>query len=272
MGDVKVKCFLGLVLAAAVAGCGSETDAVDAVPAPAPRLPAPDVAATAMPLTRADLIAAAAGAAGAYATGQEPGETDLLVGRSFSVRLPFGCSGPGTVEGGIDGLARATWQGEDRSGISLSLKSADWTRSALITTSGAGWEAVEGFWIDRTWLLEERCPTVRADPLQMGAVFVEPPSVGLAAVHAEGASRLSRREGRAYRHPVRAPDGSAPTVPEAGWGVRLEGRVVSFPDGRAFRCRAPGPDARPTCVAAVSIDRVAFEAADGTVLSQWRPG
>jgi hypothetical protein len=47
---------------------------------------------------------------------------------------------------------------------------------------------------------------------------------------------------------------------------------MSFPNGRAFRCRAPGPDARPTCVAAVSVDRVAFETVEGAVLSQWRPG
>lgn len=271
MADAKVKAGCAVLLALGLTACGRD-EAVDAVPAPGPVVETPPSTNPAMPLTRADLIAGAAAAAGAYAVGTTGGEGDSLVGRSFSVSLPFGCGGPRATDGGIDGLARAVRQGEAGEGVALSLTPADWTTSALITGAGADWEAVEGFWIDRIWLLEDRCPTVRADPLQIGAAFAEPPSVGLAAVHAEGASRLNRREGRAYRHVVRATDGAAPPVPAQGWRLRIEGRIMSFPDGRAFRCRAPGPDARPTCVAAVSVDRVAFETPDGAVLSQWRPG
>lgn len=276
MADVKVKSLISLVLAGALAGlaggCG-ERDAVDAVPAPAPEADGAPVPSPALPLARADLIAGAAAAAGAYAVGATPGEGDPLVGRSFSVSLPFGCGGPGAPGGsGLAGLAQAAWQDAEREAVVLSLSPADWTDSALITGSGASWESVEGHWIDRAWLLEDRCPTVRSDPLQIGAAFAEAPSVGLAGVHEAGASRLNRRDGRAYRHVLRGPDGAAPAVPSAGWRVRIEGRILSFPDGRAFRCRAPGPDARPTCVAAAAIDRVAFETADGVVLSQWRPG
>lgn len=272
MHDAKVKCLISLAAAGLLAGCG-EREAVDAVPAPEPKIELPNVPAPAMPLTRADLIAGAAAAAGSYAVGAKPEGGDPLVGRSFSVRLPFGCGGPkpdGAV--GVQGLARAMWQGADRNGVVLTLTPADWTKSALIEGSDATWESVEGYWIDRAWLLEDRCPTVRADPLQIGAAFAEPPSVGLAGVHEEGASRLNRRDGRAYRFVIRGPEGEPPDVPPEGWRVRLEGRIMSFPDGRAFRCRAPGPDARPTCVAAVSVDRVAFETVDGAVLSQWRPG
>jgi hypothetical protein len=276
MADVKVKSLISLVLASAiagfVAGCG-DREAVDAVPARPPETENATVPSPALPLTRADFIAGAAAAAGAYAVGTTPGEGDPLVGRSFSVSLPFGCGGPKAAGGSaLDGLAQATWQDADRQAIVLALSPADWTESALITGSGAKWESVEGHWIDRAWLLEDRCPTVRSDPLQIGAAFAEAPSVGLAGVHEAGASRLNRRDGRAYRHVLRGPDGAAPAVPPAGWRVRIEGRIVSFPDGRAFRCRAPGPDARPTCVAATAIDRVAFETADGVVLSQWRPG
>lgn len=272
MGDAKVKSLICLALAGALAGCG-DRETIDATPAPAPTVEVPSVAAPALPLTRADLIAGAAAAAGAYAVGANPTDGDPLVGRSFSVSLPFGCGGPQPEgSGGLAGLGHAAWQGEDRQAVVLTLPPADWTGSALIAESEADWEQVEGYWIDHAWLLEDRCPTVKADPLQIGAAFAEPPSVGLAAVHAEGASRLGRRDGRAHRFVMRGSEGSALETPRDGWRVRLEGRIQSFPDGRAFRCRAPGPDARPTCVAAVAVDRVAFETADGAVLSQWRPG
>ena len=58
-----------------------------------------------------------------------------------------------------------------------------------------------------------------------------------------------------------------------GYRVVLEGRFASFPDGRAIRCRAASIDQRPVCIAAVQLDRVAFEdGSSGTVLSEWRPG
>jgi hypothetical protein len=272
MVDVKVKSLISLALAGALAACG-EREAVDATPAPPPEAEGRPVPSPTLPLTRADLIAGAAAAAGAYAVGTTPGEGDPLVGRSFSVSLPFGCGGPRAAGGtALAGLAQATWQGADRQAIVLSLSPADWTESALITGSGARWESVEGHWIDRAWLLEDRCPTVRSDPLQIGAAFAEAPAIGVAGVHEAGASRLNRRDGRAYRFVLRGTDDAPAVVPAEGWRVRLEGRIASFPDGRAFRCRAPGPDARPTCVAAATVDRVAFETADGVVLSQWRPG
>ena len=53
----------------------------------------------------------------------------------------------------------------------------------------------------------------------------------------------------------------------------LEGRLGAFPDGRTIRCHAEGPDQRPVCVAAVQLDRVAFEdGASGATLSEWRKG
>jgi hypothetical protein len=209
MHDAKVKCLISLAVAGLVASCG-ERDAVDAVPAPEPKIEVPNVPAQALPLTRADLIAGAAAAAGAYAVGTIPEGGDPLVGRSFSIRLPFGCGGPRpeSATTGLQGLARAVWQGEAREGVVLSLTPADWTDSALISGASATWESVEGYWIDRAWLLEDRCPTVRADPLQIGAAFAEAPSVGLAGVHERGASRLNRRDGRAYRFVIRGPEGA----------------------------------------------------------------
>lgn len=271
MTDVIAKSLISLSLVAALTACG-EREAVDATPAPPPPVETAPIPSPALPLSRADLIAGAAAAAGAYASGNQTGAGDPMVGRSFSVSLPFGCAGPRVGTGGLDGLARATWQDEARSAVVLSLTPADWSESALITASSADWEQVEGYWIDRTWLPGSDCPVVRADPLQAGIAFAEAPSVGLAAVHEAGGSRLGRRDGRAHRFVLRAPEGGAPLALEGGLRLRLEGRVQSFPDGRAFRCRAAGPDARPTCVAAVTVDRVAFETPDGGVLSEWRSG
>jgi hypothetical protein len=97
--------------------------------------------------------------------------------------------------------------------------------------------------------------------------------VGLAAVFTSEDSRVGRRDGRAYAFTIR-PTGDTPlAAPAAGYRVVLEGRLTSFPDGRAIRCRASSPDQRPVCIAAMRLDRVAFTNADSSVLlSEWRPG
>lgn len=248
--------------------------------APVPEVPVkvapPSLPAGAPPLTRADILTAAARAASAYAAGETPSGSDPLVGRPFAVRMAFGCGGPLTVPptpAAIDGLPRATW-GRDHKSIQLSLTPGDWLDSALIAGVGneAAWETVEGFWAPRPWLAVDGCPAVRRDPLQGSTAVPSAQTVGLAAVFATGSSRLSQRNGRAYRYTVRA-DGEQPlAAPEGGYRLVLEGRVVGFPGGRAIRCRAPGPDQRPVCITAVQLDRVAFENATGEALGEWRKG
>lgn len=251
------------------------TEAPAETPTPTPVLaPAPLSA-----LTRGELVSAAGRAASAYAAGQVPTETDPLVGRGFAVRIPFGCTGPSeAIEGtGSDGVARWTW-GADRKTIQLSLTPGDWTGSALAfqpapaPNAAPAWEAVEGFWVPRPWLAAETCPDVRADPLLTRPAPASPQTVGIAAVFEAGGSRIGRRNGRAYAFTVRAQGDQPLTAPTGGYRLLLEGRVVGFPGGRAIRCRASGPDERPVCVAAVQLDKVAFEDAAGTTLSEWRPG
>lgn len=202
-------------------------------------------------------------------TGAEP-----IVGRQFDIRLAFGCEGAEALPVGVaeDGLARWSW-GPDRQTIRLSLAPGDWADSALIAGGGQDpWEAVEGFWISRPWMMADDCPRVRTDPLALGAAAPSPPTVGLAAVFETDGSRIGRRNGRAYTHTIRQV-GDAPLVAlHAGYRVRLQGRIVAFPDGQAIRCRAAHSNQRPVCVAAVQLDRVAFESATGEGLSEWRPG
>jgi len=246
----------------------AEPVAVD--PAPTPTVVVPTT------LTRAALLAATSRAASAYAAGDRLEGVDPLVGRPFALRVPFGCDGPQPTvdEAAGDGLARWSWGPENRT-IQLSLTPGNWLNTALISgaAGGSDWEAVEGFWIPRPWLTVGDCPAIRADPLQSGDGAPSPQTVGLAAVFKSDDSRVGRRDGRAYAFTIR-PTGDTPlTAPAGGYRVILEGRLASFPEGRAIRCRASSPDQRPVCVAAIRLDRVAFANADSSVLlSEWRPG
>lgn len=252
----------------------SGPEPIDAEPVVVDPAPSPTVVAPAT-LTRAGLLAATTRAASAYAAGEQLEGVDPLVGRPFALRVPFGCDGPQpTVDEAGDGLARWSWGPENRT-IRLSLTPGDWLNTALIS-GGAGssdWEAVEGFWIPRPWLTVGDCPAIRADPLQGGDGAPSPQTVGLAAVFKSDDSRVGRRDGRAYAFTIR-PTGDTPlTAPVGGYRLILEGRLASFPEGRAIRCRASSPDQRPVCVAAIRLDRVAFTSADASILlSEWRPG
>lgn len=228
-------------------------------------------------LTRGDLVSAAAQAASTYAGGEIPATPDPLVGRSFAVRLPFGCGAPAPVEASKkpDGSGIPEWSwGPERKTIQLHMMPSDWTGSAMLVRAGAAdkWEAVEGFWIPRPWLASEGCPAVQVGPVQTGAAPASPQTLGLAAVFEVGGSRLGRRNGRAYEHTIRAKDDAPLVPPEGGFRMLLEGRIASFPSRRAIECHAASPDQRPVCIVAVQLDRVAYENGDRSILSEWRTG
>lgn len=268
-----------VVLAASglfLSGCDRQepTDPLVEIP-PAIEAPsAPRTVPVVTVLDRGALLTELRRAASAYAAQSRPEDTDPLVGKRFSVSIAFGCSGPEpVVDGQAEGLARAT-RGPEGQSIQLSMTPGDWTASALVGGSGGEtWEAVEGFWITRPWMEQPGCPGATADPLASGPVAPSPQTFGLAAVFDAGGSRLDRRNGRAYVVSVR-PEGEADVVefPGEGYRLRLQGRMGAFPDGRAIRCRSAGPDQRPVCIAAVRLDRVAFEDADGSSLAEWRVG
>ncbi|WP_374533225.1 hypothetical protein [Phenylobacterium sp.] len=268
---------LAIVLAAAgltLAGCQRQEPA----PAPKPVEAAPPVVVPPAPplpppaLGRADILAAIEVAASDYAAGRAA-QGQLIAGRRFLIRQPFGCLDR-DGEDPADGLANWSW-GKTRKTIVLSLKPADWKESAL--AEAGDWEAVEGFWLSRPWLKDETCPAGQWSQGNEGEAEAPPPvstpqTVGVAAVFEHGGSRLGRRSGRAYAFTVRGEGDQPPPAPVAGYRLVLEGRLGAFDDGRAIHCRASGPDQRPVCIAAVLLDRVAFEDAGGAVLSEWRGG
>lgn len=246
--------------------------------------PTPAALAPAPTLDRAALLSAIDAAAAGFAAGSPAAGADPLTGRAFDMRLAFACNGvkpslaattgPSAVSpGGDEGLATARWGAEGRT-LQLSLTPADWSQSSLLASgaSGAAWEAVDGLWIARPWLRAPGCPAVTGDPLQQAAAPASPQSAGLAVVFDTDGSRVGRRNGRAYDFVVRGQGEAPATAPQAGYRLRLAGRIVGFPNGRAIRCSAAGGDQRPVCVAAVRLDTVAFETAEGEVLSTWQAG
>ena len=262
--------------------------------APADPAPPPAVVLDST-LNRAALLAALTEAGTALADSQS--RDGALTGRTVSVRLPFGCGGearPGGEAAGLPQLVRTS----DGS-LTLTVTPEDLSASPLVPATREGavdkWEGVEGFWIARPWSGLDACPSSAAPPAAVPAPDktpaeaqmietradedIAPPSVvlpertsGLAAVFETGGSRLGRRPGQAYVHVIRGDKGVDPTPASGGYALRLEGRLTAFADGKAVHCVQKDAESRPVCVAALRLDRLAFEdGATGALLSEWRP-
>ncbi|MGX1586523.1 hypothetical protein [Brevundimonas diminuta] len=271
--------------------------AVPADPAPPPTVVLDST------LNRAALLAALTEAGTALADGQT--RDAALTGRTVSVRLPFGCGGEAAVAGEAGGLPRLVRNADES--LTLTVTPEDLGASALVPATREGavdkWEAVEGFWIARPWSGLDACPASAAlaspapeltpSPAQTAIKtpaegktteakaiddVAAPPivqlerSAGLAAVFETGGSRLGRRKGQAYVHVIRGEKGVAPTPAPGGYALRLEGRLTAFADGKAVHCVQQDAESRPVCIAALRLDRLAFEdGATGALLSEWRP-
>lgn len=286
----RARAATGLALICAAVGltqCDRDRAEPPVADAPAPTPSAPQTA-----LSRVDIVAALAQAGSSHAGGGSAGAGPMIAGRSFEVKLPFGCAGPDASTGVGAGLARWAWS-QDRASISLTLTPADLTRSPLVVRAGETptWDRVDGYWIARPWLAGDACPR-SAPPAPVAAAGAPSPSTpggspvieiltlrlppspqtaGLAVIQGVEASRLGRRQGEAYSFTVRG-SGDQPVQPPAdGYRLVLSGRIGSFPDGQAIRCASDSPDRRPVCLAAVELDSVAFEDSAGNRLSEWRP-
>lgn len=269
-------------------------------PAPATSSPPPTVVIDST-LNRAALLAALTEAGSALADGRE--RDTALNGRTVSVRMPFGCGGPTGGDGATaEGLPRLVRNPDG--GLTLTVTPED--LKARIAADGIApaaetsldqWDAIEGFWIARPWSGLDACPAgavattatvttseavkVEADRSKPAKAAVEatPPAqilsertAGLAAVVEADGSRLGRRQGQAYAHVIRGEKGAAASPAPGGYALRLEGRLTTFADGRAVKCVQRDLESRPVCVAALRLDRLAFEdGATGALLSEWRP-
>lgn len=271
-----------VVLAVSSAGLLSSCSRPQVPPKPAAAPPAP-TPAQAQPtpvanpvLTRAQLIAAAAAARDAYARGAPyPGANADLVGRRFSVKLPFGC----TAEPATTDPAALTLDPADKS-LTVSAQPQVWT--------GAPWlgpivgqdppvEAVEGFWLRRPWTNSELCPATPVPPPAPSGGVAPPPaaspeSLGLVRIYRSGDSRLKRHVRHPYRVVLKLSDARLP-LDRRFWLV-IEGRVAPLDGGdgkgQPIRCSAPSSDVRPVCLVGVELDHVAVQAqATGQSLADW---
>jgi len=287
----------GLVAALALAGGGfllgrGTSPRPDSAPPPAIQSTPPSPAAqpeTPHILGRADLLALAAKAADAAASGQAL--PTGLQGKRFELVLPFGCAGPAAA----DSAAPLRWRYDTaQQTLRVHVAPARWSLAdwGLAPDKGgdgtsgegdtgvdarageaAGHARLEGFWIERPWSSADTCPPVPPGPAASeGAsapLFPPEQTLALAQWRSEAGWTDIARAGRAYDLVKRLAPDAAPGP--KGLRIRLIGRLARLPDGGSLRCtQAAGPDQRPVCLLAIALDEVRIEnPADGAVLGTW---
>ena len=246
----------------------------------------PSLTAVDPPLGREELVLALARAASDFAAGREDLEHHRrLDGKRFELRLRFGCE--------TDAPDTRRWTFDERARVVRFRVEPDISRETeqLAELGLESFEAVEGFWIRRPWLLEAACPAPEPPPdaEEEGAADgaapgeetsaaaeadeAEPPRwplPGIAQFFTEQDSRLRRRDDRAYQATIPLQEGVAPST--SGYDLVLSGRLRRLPDGRVIACVGRGDDAPPSCIASAAFDHVALERPDGTTLAEWSSG
>jgi hypothetical protein len=298
--------FIALLIAAVLIA-RPEKAPIKELPVPA-RLPSPPVAAApVLPLGRAELIDAAARAADAHARGAAVSSEDSkLVGRRFTLQLPFGCTGSADA----DSEAPLRWSYDPAEGtLRVSVTPNVWTDAAPVRAAAQGveYEAAEGFWIERPWLRNADCPLVApAQPQAQPAEPVDPANestvafanensptpvvasideapvggetanvpaparktLALVELFEPGSRRAARRNGRPYTVVTNI----APGEIDLSKGLRLvvTGRLAALRQGTAIVCTGTLIDERPLCMIGAEVDRVAITDASGSrILGEW---
>ena len=225
------------------------------------------------PLDRERLLLAVARAASDFAAGRDDGERQRqLSGRRFEVRLRVGCES--------DDIATRQWSFDEpnrvlRVRVEPELSASD---PAIAALGLEPFEAVEGFWIRRPWLLHAACPeTAPAAPAdeeadgEADAPGERPPAaqphVGIAHFFTEQDSRLRRRDQRAYETTVKLAEGEQPSP--TGYDLVLSGRLTQLPGGRVIACAGNGAAAPPRCIVSADFDQVRLARPDGTMIAEW---
>lgn len=211
------------------------------------------------PLDRAALLAAAASAADAVASGSAmPQSNAQLVGRSFILRMPFGCAGELTDET-KDAWAGWSFNPKSRalrlSARANNLADTDWVKTLATDMK---FDAVEGFWIRRPWTSADQCPAEGGALTDVGVPQGQ--RLGIAQFYSPDGPRTLRRGDRPYSSTVKLPEGEMPSA--RGYQLQLEGKVSGFADGQPVHCFQQDASVAPRCLIAVQFERVAFVAPD----------
>lgn len=291
--------------AAALAGCDRQQPPAEDNAAEEPVLNLPAVPRPDPPIDRASLLAAIAEAASATAAGAQLPETvRSLDGRQFELRIRFGCRGPATE-------LRGRWLGwsfdPEKRRIRVRAKPTISIDDPLVAKfSGEEFEAVEGFWIPRPWLLQPVCPAAAAvqsspgegqpgsqanarvaanqqqpaasargsddNPPEESEQSVPPvPRIGIAQFFSSDDPRTRRRDARPYEASHTLPEGKA--ISPQGYNLVLSGRLRALPGRGVIQCSARGADTPPECVVSAEFLRVWIEQ-PGTreVIAEWGGG
>lgn len=234
------------------------------------------------PLDRSGLLLAVARTASDFTAGRDDSNRQrTLDGRRFEVGLRFGC--PGVTD------ETRTWTFDAESGVLRVRVEPELTIDAaeISDLDLDEFEAIEGFWIQRPWLLETACPRAASSPepaeedaaatdtdSEMPEIDAPPrpamPRVGIAHFYTANDSRTLRRDSRAYQATRKLAAGEQPSA--NGYDLVLSGRLSRMPDGRAITCAGTDPQLPPACVVSVTFDRVELRRPDGELVAEWSSG
>ena len=260
--------FAGFVAVALLSGVGGF--ALARLTKPSPPQPAPTVRPASVEpeevplqlpvMDRRAILIAIANAADRHALGVPDGdEARTLAGRSFEVRVAFGCDGPAKA------ADEPGWRFESQTGkLTVRVAPEDLSECPPIAPliEGAAVEAAGGYWISRPWTGEARCVTA-ADP----ASSMIDRSAGLVQFQSPESSRVGRRA-----EPLTAVKTVEAGELRAGEGFQLvlSGRIARWPGAGSIRCHSAEPTQRPSCLIAVRIDEVAIDSiATGERIARW---
>ena len=283
LSPIKGLRMVALLLAAAAASCLQEPEPPENV-AQEPVTNRPAVVQPSPALDRAALLASVAQASSAAASGAElPGELRALDGRQFEVRIRFGCRG-GSLQLRQDWLG---WSHDPQSRtIRVRARPTITAEEPLVERLGGEFEAVEGFWIPRPWLLQPACPagaaigapqTVQApvgeDSRAAGPSEPVPssPRIGIAQFFTANDPRTGRRDDRAYEAVHTLLEGEA--IGSQGFDLVLAGRLRSLAGRGPIACVSAGADRPPECIVSADFQRVWIEQpGTGEVIADWGGG
>lgn len=222
------------------------------------------------PLDRAALLAAAGDAADAVASGIPlPQGNAALVGRSFVLRMPFGCRGEMSEDAQEESWAGWTFNPKSRA-LRLTARATDLAKAEWVkqVAGEMTFDAVEGFWLRRPWTRAEQCGV---DGLAPSDAMLDAAGqrLAIAQFYSPEGPRTLRRGDRPYSSTVKLEEGEVPS--SRGYQLRLEGKLSGFPDGQPVHCSQDNPSIAPRCVIAVQFERVAFVApGDEEPIVKWQ--
>lgn len=260
---------------------------------PLPRLPVVEP-----PIDRAALLKAVADAASSAALGRDDAsEQRPLDGKRFEVRIRFGCapadpglSEPGTAQPKSNAPKAAPFKvqfnDKDRTLRVSAAPDLSLSDPTVAQLAGEGVEAVEGFWMNRPWLLSDGCAVQTASPAQTKTEPVASKDkdqetqpelmgsansgqrVGLAQFFTIADSRTQRRDHRAYEATKVLKEGELPSP--QGYNLVMSGRLRQLQGAKVIACRTLNLNSPPECVVSAEFDRVWMEnPTSRDVIAEW---